>query len=371
MFVNQSRLPHVLPPRLYCCAEQFELEQEKIFATAWQYVAATEQLNKPGDFVTANVNGLPVIVRNFDGKLRAFLNVCPHRHSLLTNEAAGNTPQLECQYHGWQFGSDGATKRIPEAGTFKPMPGGAECLRSLQLASVGPCVMVRSADAAELPEEQWPLLKERFDEFPVQRWQHVRSWDYEFPANWKIVAENTVESYHVPTVHPKTLVRFGSEEEMEHNLAEQSSSMHSPIVSPKLYHWTTQRLLPWLELGLNNRYNIYHAFPNLFWIRIDAMLQVMQVLPLAAERSKMQVSVFVLRGRKPNLINKAISRGWGRFKVAIIKRVLAEDARLFPGLQQGARNSPFAGTISTREELVHNFQSYVARACELDELLKV
>lgn len=368
MFVHQSRLPHVLPPRLYCCAEQFEREQQNIFATAWQYVAPLTQLEKPGDFVTADVAGMPVIVRNFDGELKAFLNVCPHRHSLLTNKAAGNTPQLECQYHGWQFGSDGATKRIPDAGTFKPMPGGPECLKSLQLACIGPCVMVSPSAGQKSPEMLWPEVSPRFGEFETSRWQHTESWDYEFPANWKLVAENTIESYHVPTVHPKTLVRFGREEEMEHVLAPQSSSMHSPIVSPKIYDWGTARLLPWMQPGLTNRYNIYHAFPNLFWIRIDAMLQVMQVLPLAAQRSRMKVSVFTLRARKPNLINRAITYGWGRFKVAIIKRVLAEDARLFPSMQRGACNSPFTGTISTREELVYNFQSYVARACELDEL---
>lgn len=199
------------------------------------------------------------------------------------------------------------------------------------------------------------------DEFPAHRWKLADCWDYEFSANWKVVVENTVESYHVPAVHPRTLVRFGDESEIEHVIRDDATIMRSPIASPRAYRQIADQLLKWLEPGCKHRYQLYHGFPNLFFMRIDAMLQAMTVVPVSPVSCRMIVYVFTLRARRENLVSRLITWQWGRFKAAIIKKVLAEDARLYPDLQRGMESSPFAGTISTREELVHAFQQYVLR----------
>jgi phenylpropionate dioxygenase-like ring-hydroxylating dioxygenase large terminal subunit len=182
-----------------------------------------------------------------------------------------------------------------------------------------------------------------------------------------VVVENTVEAYHVPTVHPRTLVSFGTEEQIEHVITPDGTIMRSPIMSPKLYRRISSRLLPLLEPGCTHQYRLHHTFPNIFMMRIDAMLQVMTVFPTSPESCHMTVHVFTLKAAKETLASRLLTNFWGWLKVMIIRRVLAEDARLYPDLQRGMKHSPFHGTISTLEELVWGFQDYVRRKCGLEK----
>ena len=365
MFLNQSRLPHVLRPALYSCPQQYQLEVEHLFQPVWHVVGSLKDLEHDGDFLTLELLGQPILVRNFAGEIHTFLNVCTHRHCLLTHEKHGSSPTLACQYHGWEYTQDGRTAYIPEAQCFKPLPGGPECLRKFRTETRGALVFVSLDDNGPSLEEYLGPLTEVCDEFPATRWRQADNWQYEFPANWKIPVENTIESYHVPLVHSKTLVQFGTEEEMTHEIHDQSTVMKSPIRAPAIYHRISSWILPWLDPGYSHQYRLYHGFPHLFLIRIDAMLQVMTVFPTSSETCRMTVYVFTLRGKCENLWTRWLTYCWGKFKVWIIRKVLAEDAPLYPALHQGMKASPFRGTISTREELIFAFQDYVRRGCGL------
>ena len=114
MFISKTRLPHILPPDAYFNPKQLEQEAAELFQSAWHFVGTTNQLRKPGDFISTTLLDRPIQIRNFDGELRALSNVCAHRHCLITNKPNGNSPTMRCQYHGWEYGQDGATRKIPE-----------------------------------------------------------------------------------------------------------------------------------------------------------------------------------------------------------------------------------------------------------------
>lgn len=365
MFVNKERLPHVLRPQLYFCPQQFEREMSTLFAPAWHMVGTVADLARHGDFITRELMGTPILIRNFDGEIHTFLNVCPHRHCLLTHESKGHTEELKCQYHAWEFLKNGHTGRIPDAQSFRPMPGGPECLQKFRTQVCGPLIFVTLDDNSRNLTDLLGPLEQVCNEFSVSRWRQAGQWSYEFDVNWKVVIENTVESYHVPTVHPKTLVKFGDESEIEHQIHPDFTIMRSPICAPAMYVRVANLLLPFMQPGSTYRYNLYHGFPSLFLIRIDTLFQVMTVEPTSPESCRLNVYVFTLRAAKETLISRTITACWGRFKTMVIKQVLAEDARLYPDLQRGMKSSPFQGTISTREELVYAFQDYVHRHTEV------
>ena len=364
MFVNKTRLPHVLSPGLYSCPQQYQCELSRLFEPAWHAVGSVNDLAHDGDFLTLELLGRPLLVRNFGGEICAFLNACTHRHCLLTHETRGTSPTLVCQYHGWEYLKDGRTGHIPDAQSFKPLPGGPECLRKFRTETRGPLVFVSLNDDAPNLTDHLGRLLNVCDEFPAARWRQSDHWQYDFAANWKIPVENTIESYHVPTVHPKTLVQFGTEEEITHEIYDRATVMKSPIAAPEAYHRLANWLLPLLEPGCSHQYRLYHGFPHLFLIRIDALLQVMTVFPTSPETCRMTVHVFILRAAQENSRSRLMTWGWGRFKTWIIRKVLSEDAPLYPDLHQGMKASPFRGTISTREELVFAFQDYVRKGCE-------
>src|SRR5688572_30308403 len=87
--------------RIFTDPEIYRLEQEKIFAKSWLYVAHESEVPRPGDFVTRQMGEDPVIVcRGRDGKVRVFLNVCRHRGRRVCNQDVGTTPKFICGYHG-------------------------------------------------------------------------------------------------------------------------------------------------------------------------------------------------------------------------------------------------------------------------------
>lgn len=308
---------------------------------------------------------MPIVVRNFEGEICTFLNVCPHRHSLLTNLPSGRSQAFACQYHGWEFNKDGKTGRIPDAASFRPLHGGPECLRKFPTRQCGPLVLAQ-IDPDAPPTLGLPqTLMSVAEEYARNRWHLSKQWSYSFSANWKVVVENTIETYHADTVHPRTLVFGQGKHDLDHELHDWGSVLRANLVNSSSYYRFADLWLSSIAPESSHQYRLHQFFPSLFWIRIDAMLQVMNVIPTSPTTCRLNVAVFVLTSQRANWFNRPLTKGWGLMKCRIIKRILAEDAALYPGIQQGIEASPFQGTISMREELVHAFQNYVARQCEL------
>lgn len=100
---------------LYISQELFELEQEHFFANTWNYVGHDSQLPQPGDYITVDIAGRPlVVVRHTDKSVRVLMNRCAHKGSRLVSEPCGNTGKFfRCPYHAWTFKTDGALLSIP------------------------------------------------------------------------------------------------------------------------------------------------------------------------------------------------------------------------------------------------------------------
>ena len=105
------RLPQLeaetLPPWCYTSQEFYQREVERIFMRQWIFIGRGDRIPNPGDYVTLNPVGVPVIiVRGDDGGVRAFANTCRHRGTRLT-DGDGNCRAFSCPYHGWAYGLDG------------------------------------------------------------------------------------------------------------------------------------------------------------------------------------------------------------------------------------------------------------------------
>src|SRR5688572_7305273 len=119
MFQSRGAHAHELPADAYSAADVFAAEEERVFRASWVVVAAASALPRHGDQLALSVGGLPVLVRNDGGVLRAYRNVCPHRHSLVAPEGRSCQVELRCQYHGWEFHADGRLARLPDGPSFR------------------------------------------------------------------------------------------------------------------------------------------------------------------------------------------------------------------------------------------------------------
>jgi choline monooxygenase len=196
-----------LPPMLYTSPEFFAEEQKYLFERSWVFVAVTDEVSEPGTAIPVTVAGKPIlIVRDRLGTLRAFHNVCSHRGTLLVTERVEHQAWIRCPYHSWGYGLDGSLKATPNIGghgvhSHPDLDVSKHGLRPVRCETWHHLIFVNlSGDAASLESHVAPLAARWPFDYGRLRLGGVGS--FEFKANWKLVLENFLESYHLPYIHP-------------------------------------------------------------------------------------------------------------------------------------------------------------------------
>jgi Rieske 2Fe-2S family protein len=209
-------LEPTLPSSWYTSAQVFALEKERIFCREWLCVARAEELAEPGAFRVLEVLGESILlVRNREGQLRAFYNVCRHRGSRLCREppaegaaavlGGGLTGgRITCPYHRWTYDLDGRLIGAPyltgepgfDKALFSLYPVGLECWGGFVFVHLTP------ARAAPLAA-QLGAIPERVARYPLSELRIGHTIRYEVAANWKVICENYNECYHCAGVHPE------------------------------------------------------------------------------------------------------------------------------------------------------------------------
>ncbi len=194
-----------MPPVFYTGAEFSNLEQDRIFRAEWVCVGHAGEVPEPGDYFTTELVDEPLlVVRGDDREVRVLSNVCRHRANLVAT-GRGNRQGFTCAYHAWTYGRDGALLRAPhmdEVDGFDP----ATCpLRAFATELWQGFIFVNLDGGAT------PLAPRLVDLMP-----HIRNYHQEarhlvfqtedvWRTNWKCLAENFMESYHLSVAHPKTI----------------------------------------------------------------------------------------------------------------------------------------------------------------------
>jgi carnitine monooxygenase subunit len=192
-----------LPYAWYSSEEMLRRERERIFARCWQYAGRADQVAEPGSFLTTGAGGVPLLVtRGPDGELRAFLNVCRHRGAVLT-EGCGRRETIQCRYHAWTYGLDGALRAAPRSDREDGFERDGLGLVPASVGVWGPFLFV-NPDPEASPLEDWlgglpAILARDLDLDTVVFHSRV---EFGSNANWKVVTENFLECYHCPTAHP-------------------------------------------------------------------------------------------------------------------------------------------------------------------------
>jgi choline monooxygenase len=193
-----------LPYRWYTDADVLGHEREALFEHAWQYAGHTGQLAEPGSYFTLRAGEVPlVVVRDREGELRAFVNVCRHRGAeVVTGE--GRLSTLQCHYHAWTYGLDGALRAAPRSEADPGFERESLGLLRAQVDTWGPFVFVNAdADAAPLADTLGELPElVRAGGLDVDRLVFHSREPYSLEANWKVAVENFLECYHCPVAHP-------------------------------------------------------------------------------------------------------------------------------------------------------------------------
>lgn len=187
----------------YTDPDWYRADQAAIFARTWQWVCHVEKVRNPGSYLATEIAGRPIaVVRDRDGVLRAFYNVCKHRaHHLLTGE--GETTRIMCPYHAWVYDLTGQLRRAPETENLVGFDPDVICLDEVQVEEFCGFIYVNlDPNARPLAEVSGDLAAEILHWAPdIGDLTFGHRLTYDIKSNWKNVVDNFLECYHCPTAH--------------------------------------------------------------------------------------------------------------------------------------------------------------------------
>jgi phenylpropionate dioxygenase-like ring-hydroxylating dioxygenase large terminal subunit len=194
-----------MPKSVYTSAEFAELEQRHIFARDWLCAGRADALREPGDYLTMEISGEPILVlRDRDGSLRAMSNVCRHRMSTLL-EGRGNTRAIVCPYHAWTYNLDGSLRGAPAMTLNEGFCKEQIALPQVRCEIWAGWIMVTLNPDVPPPSERLAAVSDLIGPFQMENYVETFREEFHWATNWKVLAENFMESYHLPVCHAGTI----------------------------------------------------------------------------------------------------------------------------------------------------------------------
>jgi len=209
-------------------------ELSDIFSKDWFCVGRASALASPGDYVTLDLAEQPIIVlRDSEGKLKAMSNVCRHRMSTLL-EGRGNARSIVCPYHAWTYNLDGSLRGAPAMNLNEGF-----CKSNYQLPQIrceewlGWVFVTLNPDANPVAREL-AKVEELVGDYDMATYTETFFETHVWNTNWKVLAENFMESYHLPVCHAGTIGGLSKLEEMVCPPGEEAFNYHTILKDDSL-----------------------------------------------------------------------------------------------------------------------------------------
>lgn len=196
------------PIKGYLSVEALEKERRTLFRNYPLIVAHSTQLPNPGDYLCHNEAGVPIVLlRNSEGNLKAFINVCRHRGMRLVNEPIGRERRsFVCPYHAWTYDQEGELIYVPQQEGFPEMDCKEMGLINLPLVEKYGFVWVNPTPGGNLDIDSYiGVIAEDFASYSFDTHISYQVTTKKKILNWKIGVEIFLEGYHVKQAHKKTI----------------------------------------------------------------------------------------------------------------------------------------------------------------------
>lgn len=289
--MNNQRTMPILPVEAYTSQEWFDKEQKIIFGNTWQFAGLAEDIQDPGDYLTVQCGHQNIlIVKSHDQRLRAFHNLCRHRGTQLLRAVGKKQKALTCPYHDWTYNLDGQLISVPEKDKeFPDLALDKICLHKAAVDVWRGMIWVHpNPDTA--PITQWfdgvreylgPHNVNRLIEYPDSSYEKI------IHANWKIVAENFIDVYHLAHLHASTLNMYNHAKAKFEFIGD-----HYVFWEPhtKKYRENLDKLMPFKRIAeMTDEYLGAFAswlFPNFGLSESESSWSTFHAIPLAPDKTK-------------------------------------------------------------------------------------
>jgi Rieske 2Fe-2S family protein len=347
-----------LPAEFYTSEALHALEQTALFASHWLCIGREEDLPEPGSFLTREIGRERIlIVRDRDGALRAFFNVCRHRGSRLVDADCGTgLRRITCPYHAWTYELDGRFFSAPWLDEDFDKP--AYSLRAVPLGSFGGFLFV-NLDVRAAPLERWLADLPDLSRFLLAALGRGHRETYDLEANWKLVCENFSECYHCALAHPQ-LNRLSDSRSGGQLLSGRCfnggpMSLNEGIESLTMSGRSRNRPIPGLGAEDHRTVHYFVVYPNLLLSLHADYVLVHTVWPRGAERSQVVCEwLFTAEALAAADFDPGDA-------VAFWDLTNRQDWQLCERVQRGVRSAGYVpGPYHSSEHCVHAFDQWYA-----------
>jgi len=364
---DKVRLPpehaEPLPHWAYTSASWYEREVERIFRKAWNYLGHVSQVPRPGDYFTAEVAGVPlIIVRGQDEVVRVFYNSCRHRGTKLLRDD-GNCKLIRCPYHAWAYDLTGALVATPLVDEEMRGLKGELALHALRVDIVDGFILVAFDKSLHPAAEALGSLAQEWSSYDPANLVCTRRKSWEVKANWKLWYENYNDSLHVPFIHPGSLAKqkVTSRQRASHVETDGIYIAHFTVHggSRGLLEENQSMALPRLP-NLSGRYTEGTYYPcllpsTLFGFTVDCVW-VFELYPKAPDRTTLVAASLFSKDQlaRPDFAEKAA------YYYRRVDTIVPEDNEAVERQQEGlCLPIGLSGKFTHMETLCHAFDNWV------------
>ncbi len=223
-----------MPPSVYTSEAFLAREISAIFAHDWFCAGRADALANPGDYISLDLADQPIIVlRDRDGALRAMSNVCRHRMSTLL-EGRGNTRSIVCPYHAWTYNLDGSLRGAPAMDQNAGFCKSDYSLPTIRCEEWLGWVFVTLNPDIPPVAQQLAKVEDMVSDYDMTNYTETFFETHVWDTNWKVLAENFMESYHLPVCHAGTIGGLSKLEEMICPPGEETFNYHTILKDDSL-----------------------------------------------------------------------------------------------------------------------------------------
>ena len=197
-----------LAASLYTDPARFEAEQRAIFDCVPHLLAPSSLLPEANMAVAHDHYGTPLILsRDAAGHAHVFANVCRHRGTrLVEGSDIVHAKRIVCPYHAWAYKPDGELTGMPRADCFPGFDKTANGLVRYPCVEAGGLIWFAKSEGADFGDAL--ALAPDLDAFALADQFVFRRETHDVAANWKLVIDAFLESYHVQRLHAATIAPF-------------------------------------------------------------------------------------------------------------------------------------------------------------------